>query len=126
MHTARMELHRPPLLEVHELAALCARVGYRGWALNVYLGVHEGVHLQIAAQVSDAFGPGLTTLDIHCRVPRVARRDPEHFLDWLLERIEVAENHETREFFKVDGRVYDSPHAPDADRDLGRSGPAPV
>lgn len=108
------------LLEIHEMREILARTSYKNWAIACYLGHHEGPHLHIRAQVQDAFKPiGQTqVLDIHCRIPRVARRDEEHFLDFLLERLQVAENHETREFFKVDRKVYNSPHKEFASRDL--------
>lgn len=107
------------LLEIHEIREILARTQYRTWKFTAYLGYHEGPHMQIHAKVQDAFKPpgNMTDLDIHCRIPRVARRDEEHFLDWLLERCQVAENHETREFFKVDKKVYNSPHKDNADRD---------
>lgn len=106
------------LLEIHDIRKILSKTRYKDWTMRAYLGRHEGPHLRIVAMVQDAFGPGTVPLDIHCRIPRVARRDEEHFLDFLLERLQVAENHETREFFKVGGKVYDSPHAPNADRDL--------
>lgn len=118
MTTPQSIFVHPDLLGMADLQAILGQVTYRDWAFNAYLGVHEGPHLQIVAMVQDAFGPGKVPLDIHVRIPRVARRDEDHFLDWLLERIQIAENHETREFFKVQGRVFNSPHKENADRDV--------
>jgi hypothetical protein len=35
----------------------------------------------------------------------------EMLLSWVLENVRAAEDHETREFFWLDGKVFDDPHA---------------
>lgn len=112
------------MLTLAETRAVLDRVSYkRGWVFAVREGRVEGnpdltggLHLVITACVPDAFGSGDVTLDVQVPLPpMVTPEDLVRFLQWRVLRCEL---HEAREFFRVDGRIYDSPHAIHADRDL--------
>lgn len=106
------------MLTTADLQAVAARVTYRpGWRLTVYDGRYEGQHLQICAEVPNAYAPGDTvTLDVHTPIP--PQNTVNGFLYWLLWRLLRVESHECREWLRVDGHPVDDPHAPNADRDL--------
>jgi hypothetical protein len=107
------------LLEPSDLRSIIEDHGYKpGWTFDAYLGAHEGVHLAIAAHFPDTYGNGDIDVQVERFVPRVARRDADHFLDWLLEQCERIEVHEAREFFRYKGELVSDPHAPFAERDL--------
>lgn len=106
------------MLSVQEVQQHLTRLSYKpGWEFECYEGRWEGMHIVIRTPVEDAFNPGQTVvLDVHCFFPRPeSTEELERWLMWRLARIEV---HEMREFFKRDGKVIDSPHKKDADRDL--------
>lgn len=106
------------MLSIPELQALLEHITYLpGYELSVYQGRHEGQHIVIRADIPDSYHPGQTvTLDIHSPLPPM--RDAASFHDWLLWRCQRIASHETREWFKVDGKPYSDPHGPDADHDL--------
>jgi hypothetical protein len=106
------------MLSIQQVQAHLARVSYKpGWSFEAYQGAWEGHHIVINTQVPDAYGPGRTvTLNVHSMLPPLEDTSAlERWLMWRLARIEV---HEMREFFRVDGKIVDDPHAEFADRDL--------
>lgn len=106
------------MLSTRDLQEIVGRVVYKpGWSFRVYDGRWEWQHCSVTFPVLDAYDQTKTIdLDVHSGIGPF---DTEKgFLDWLLRRIARIEVHEAREFFKVDGRVYDDPHADGADRDL--------
>lgn len=105
------------MLSLAELQQLADKITYYpGWEIVVRDGKHEGNHLVIRAELMDSTDLTKTVpLDIHSKLPRM--RDAEQFYDFVLWRLQRIANHETREFYKVDGVVYDDPHAEFADRD---------
>lgn len=106
------------MLSITQMENLIWRVTYKpGWKFKVYMGRHEGPHIQITTVVPDAYDLDKTvTLDVHSQLPPM--RSDDQFYEWLLWRIKIIECHEAREFFRVDNVVYDDPHAEFADRDL--------
>lgn len=95
-----------------------ARLTYKpGWSFAAYLGKWEGLHIVINTKTQDAFKPdAMVELDVQTFLPWPENSyELERWLMWRLGRIEI---HEMREWFKRDGKVVDSPHAPNADRDL--------
>jgi hypothetical protein len=107
-----------PMLSTAEIKAELERVTYKpGWVFTCYDGRWEGQHLAITAELPDATRPGESvTLDIHSSLPPIP--DAAYLHAWLAWRLGRIENHEMREFFRVDGRAVFDPHAPFADRDL--------
>jgi hypothetical protein len=106
------------MLTLAQVKAHLERISYKpGWSIKAYQGRWEGLHLVINTCVQDAFKPDtMVTLDVHSFIPYPeTAQELERWLMWRLARIEV---HEMREWFKVDGKVIDSPHAPEADKDL--------
>jgi hypothetical protein len=104
-------------LTTAELDDLLVAVTYmRGWSVHVYDGRHEGQHVVITATVPDAYDLTKTvTLDVHSMLPPM--RDRAMFFDWLAWRLKRIAIHESREWFRVNGQVYDDPHGPDANQD---------
>lgn len=111
-------MNRAGFLSTAQLASVLERVSYRpGWTIRVYDGRREGQHIAITTQVPDAYDPAETvTLDVHSMLP--PQRDTEAFLTWLSWRLGRLEIHESREWFRYNGRAWDDPHADGADRDL--------
>lgn len=112
-------------LSLEQVQAVLARVTYRpGWTFAARHGRVEGnpdltggLHLTIRGMVEDAFDPGHTTvLDVQVPLPPLA--DEAQLLALLQWRLLRVETHESREWLRVDHRIYDSPHKRDADRDL--------
>lgn len=66
--------------------------------------------LTITAAVlhSETFEP--VTFEIRRVIPRVALSRTAAFYSWVEDMIMEAEIHEIREFFRVDGKVWDNPH----------------
>ena len=104
-----------------EIRAILARVSYKpGWTI-VARRHPFGTYVLIDATVPDAeyveqwrrnpypieYIPS-TRIGVRACVPQVStERD---FLDWLAWRMIKVERHESREFFQVDGKPWDSPH----------------
>ncbi|MCA1841293.1 MAG: hypothetical protein LC723_13385 [Actinobacteria bacterium] len=104
-------------LSINYIQELLNYVEYKpGWKFVVYEGRWEGAHLQIIVDMPNAYRPDeTTTVDIHCFLPPMETASEFHrWLMWRLGRIEI---HEMREFYRVDGKVWDDPHAEHADRD---------
>lgn len=116
---ARSGSDQPGILSLSTayLQAILERVRYKpGWDFSLYDGRHEGQHMVITTVVPDAYNPSETvTLDVHSMLP--PQFSETQFLEWLLWRLRRIEIHECREFFHVDGQVYDDPHADGADQD---------
>ena len=105
-------------LTTAEIQAELERVTYKpGWSFTCYDGRWEGQHLVITVDVLDAGRPGQSvTLDVHSSLPPIP--DVAYLHTWLAWRLGRIENHEMREFLRVDGHAVFDPHAPFADRDL--------
>lgn len=124
--SARPDVRKPPRhlrpvrsrLSTAEIQAELERVSYKpGWTFTCYDGRWEGQHLAITVEVPDATRPGRTvTLDVHSSLPPIP--DVPYLHTWLAWRLGRIENHEMREFLRVDGKAAFDPHAPFADRDL--------
>lgn len=107
------------MLTTKELQDELAKITYKDdWWFKVYDGDWEGQHLVITTVVDDTYHPGeKTTLDVHSPLPPIPNVEYfHHYLAWRLGRIE---NHEMREFFKVEGQPVFNPHteAGNHDRD---------
>lgn len=105
------------MLSTKTLQTLLDEVTYKpGWSFKVYDGKHEGQHLVITTVVIDSYDiTQTTTLDVHSMLPPMDTE--KQFYDWLLWRLKRIECHECREFFRVDHKIYDDPHAEFAGRD---------
>lgn len=87
---------------------LLDRVSYRdpSWRFTV-----EPV-LRFTATLPDSRNPGATTdVDVRAPIPAAALVGKREFLRWLQSRLAEHEYHESREWLKVDGRIWDDPHA---------------
>lgn len=105
------------MLTTAEIATILEHVEYKpGWSIKVYDGRFEGQHIVITTVQVDAYNQAETvTLDVHSALPPQA--DEQAFMSWLAWRIGRIENHEMREFLRVDGVCWSDPHGPDADQD---------
>lgn len=105
-------------LSTEQLKELASKVTYKpGWEFDIYEGKWEGQHIAIKTQVPDAYDvTKMVVLDVHSMLPFFDAED--QFYQWLLWRITRIEVHEAREFFRVNGKVFDDPHAELAGRDL--------
>jgi hypothetical protein len=105
------------VLTVVEMQSLACRMTYKpGWTFEVREGAHEGTHLTIKTMVPDAYRPEeLTSLNVETFLPPFLTE--EQFYNTVLWRIKRIEIHEALEFFRVDGKPWNDPHRPDADRD---------
>jgi hypothetical protein len=95
-----------------ELRTELARITYLpGWHLSIWVDEAEGPVLRIvAADLPDSYG-GRIDLGIDTYLSPNDTASSEaliRFVEWRLRRIS---RHEHREWFKVDGRVVDDPHA---------------
>lgn len=101
-------------MTIDALRAALKRVSYwPGWRMVLYQHPHEGIWLSIKAEVPNAEKPGKTTvINIRTAVPPMHHET--QFFEWLNWRLNRASSHEHREGFRVDGRKFDDPHAPDA------------
>jgi hypothetical protein len=106
------------MLTTTQLQEALTHISYKpGWEFKIYDGKHEGQHVVITTVVPDAYDPDKNvTLDVHTSIAPM--RDVDQFYEWFLWRLKRLESHECREFYRVDGKVYDDPHAEYADRDL--------
>jgi hypothetical protein len=106
------------MLTTPDVQRLLARVKYKpGFEFKAYDGRWEGQQVVIRVDMPDAYNPGQTvTLDIHSPLP--PQRDEDTLYSWLAWRLGRIENHEMREYLRIDGDLYSDPHAPYSDRDL--------
>ena len=97
------------------LDAWAARISYKPrWRLRAEEWGDEQIRITVVYTGADSTGPGERDI-AHCRV--ISR--PVHFEDFVRECIitfEELENHETREWFRADGRHWPEfvPHDPKA------------
>lgn len=107
------------LLTTQEIKDHLETITYKpGWSFEYYVGRYEGPHLVIWTKVEDAFNPGRTVdLDVQCFLSPNDIDSTESLNKYLAHRLGRIESHECREFLKENGKVIDSPHKPNADRD---------
>jgi hypothetical protein len=104
-------------LSTDELTLLLDDVKYKdGWQINVYEGVH-GQMLRVFYVTQDSYDHTKSWPN-DLRVPLPPFRNAWQFFDFLAWRLKRQEIHESQEFFFVEGKPYDDPHAEYADRDL--------
>lgn len=90
---------------------LRGKVTYRpGWTITAHpCPVGDRVWILIDAEVIDSEDWSKTTrVGVRAVVPDFD--SPREFYNWLGWRLIRCERHESREFFQVDGRPWDSPH----------------
>lgn len=106
------------MLTIQEIQNHLTKVTYKpGWSFEAYTGRWEYNHIIIRTEVPDAETPENTvTLDIHSMLPPMS--DTHQFDQWLMWRLARIEIHEMREFYKIEGKVVDSPHNLHAEHDL--------
>lgn len=72
----------------------------------------EGLTLLIGATVPDSFGDGMVSV-LHLMPVLPAAYDEHSWIQWILEQIQLVEQHEMLEFFEVSGhKVFFPGHAP--------------
>ncbi len=104
------------MLTLVEIQEALTRFTYRpGWTFTAYEGAAEGVHIQIKAEVRNAYVPDESVvLDIRSALPPM--RSVGDLAEWLLWRMRRVEDHEAREWFRFDGKPVSDPHEIPADR----------
>ena len=92
------------------VAAVSTMVEYKeGWSL--YFSTESGCLAgHLSAHVPDSRRPRWVTFTDYWPVPEAISSVPALY-DWLLDKFDEIEQHETREFFKVNGMLWDDPHA---------------
>lgn len=100
------------------LAALIPRITYKpGWTFELAeidrgQGC-QGLTLMIGATLIDSSDPVNTVGVLHLMPVIPAAYDEDSWIGWVLEQIQLVEQHETLEFFQVDGEAPFFPgHAP--------------
>ena len=108
------------MLTVEQMNALAERVAYKpGWSITFRLGRHEGHHATIETRVPDAYDPEQTVpLRVECFLSPNDVVSEVTLLTWIAYRLARIEVHESREFMRLDGKVWSDPHADGADQDL--------
>jgi predicted metal-dependent enzyme (double-stranded beta helix superfamily) len=98
-------------LDDPKIALLLNQVTYKpGWSFTIHRHTWEGLCVDITITMPNSYKPGEdVTLNIRTPVPPIV--NAKHFHDWLMWRLGRIESHEMREFYKVNGRVVDNPHA---------------
>jgi hypothetical protein len=86
------------------------RIAYKpGFTFKAYDDQWEGQKIRIQAEVPDAYNPDETvTLGIDSFLPPLL--DEWEVRRWLMWRLLRIENHEAREFFRLDGNILWDPH----------------
>lgn len=99
------------MLTLPDIQGALDRITYRpDWTFTAYEDQWEGPHLLIVAPVPNSYRP-TETVDLGIRSPLPPMPDTEALHRWLAWRLGRVENHEMREWFKVDGRPLFDPHA---------------
>jgi hypothetical protein len=99
------------VLSTRELQDQVGEYAYRpGWRLIVREDEFEGAALWILADLDNSYRPG-ETVEVRIRSlipPMVSRWEFERWLAWRLRLVEI---HESREWFRRDGKPVFDPHA---------------
>lgn len=96
-----------------ELCELVGRLSYRpGWTMRV-LDEFPGVaRVEITGRVADTYHPERTATFRTCaRLPLLDYLTEDLALTAIGWALKEAEIHESREWFKLDGKLIDDPHA---------------
>lgn len=84
-----------------------------GWSWSLYETPWEGWWISIRLEVIDSRHPDeVQVQNIRSPLPPFQTISQVHV--WMLWRLMRIEVHEAREFYRVDGVLYDDPHAEDA------------
>lgn len=98
------------MLSAEEIREELRKVTYKpGWGFEVYEHPYEGVHVAVSVTVPNAYDPE-DTVDLCIRSAIPPLRDYKGLHSWMLWRLGRIENHEMREFYKVDGACWSDPH----------------
>jgi len=91
-----------------------ARFTYKpGWSFTVandLIPSSSGVLIALVARVEDTYNPGKHIEIGGYRRAQIYIRDPDMFAKQLASFIVELEIHESREWLKRDGQIYDDPH----------------
>jgi hypothetical protein len=109
------------LLTVQQMQEHIAKVSYKEWKIEVREGFAEGPHIEIIALLDDSVELGKKT-EFRVNSPIGYMQTIEQFNLFLLARLLRIESHETREWFKVDGKPIFYPHEKYSDRDVYNPG----
>lgn len=97
---------------------------YRSWLEHVTYKPHMTftilkldqyqLTLEMRMRVEDTYRPGEMTHVISgvSFYYETFKNKQQNFYKWVLSQLIMLETHETREWFKVDGKIFDNPHAP--------------
>lgn len=119
-----VDMMAPGLLEVEPKAGTgyawfrhqLKRFTYKpGWKLEVFPSdaALASCVLVISWRVDDSRKPGeqVTVQSVHPLYSGAHDKDPDAFADALAHYIRAAEHHESREWLRRDGEIYDDPHS---------------
>lgn len=102
----------PGFLQTKWIREQLARYTYKkGWKFSVVEGYFGMGFFQTSFACEDTYNPGVMT-EVCKRVPILAVPcgNEEAFARWLECEIQDVEIHESREWLKRDGKIYNDPH----------------
>jgi hypothetical protein len=98
------------VLTTPEIQHLLTLVTYRpGWNFRAWDDRWEGQQVTIQMDLPDAYNPGQTTA-IGVDSPLPPMQDSQQLYSWLAWRLGRIENHEMREYLRINGELYSNPH----------------
>jgi hypothetical protein len=105
-------------MRIEQVRACLQRFTYKpGWQFDLREPVApdwQFWHFDVAFDLPDCNNPGQAAHINMWRQLNVGELcDENHFWEWLFATIKICEDHETREWFRVDGNKRDDPHADD-------------
>lgn len=103
-------------MTLRELRELVGRLSYRpGWAMQVEEfaeGFWTGPRVVITAMLADTYNPArMAEFRAYASLPPLDYLTEELALLAIGGALKEAEIHESREWFKLDGKIIDDPHA---------------
>lgn len=102
--------------QYRRLQKLMSGVTYKkDWKINLELSSYQpGIAvIRVVMPVEDTYRPGVMTEVVSMQTLSLSYDFPdEQFYTAVLECLKYVEEHECREWFKVDGKIFSNPHAP--------------
>jgi hypothetical protein len=83
-----------------------------GWTFDVIKHALTGHALRVTFRCKDTYNPHGPTIDIGNMTSLLfIPDDPDEFARWLGGHLRMMEAHESREWLRRDGKIFDDPHA---------------
>lgn len=83
-----------------------------GWRFSVRQMLFAGPILTITFPCEDTYNPGsMIHVAKNVLMSSIPHGDEEEFAKWLAHEFQDVEIHESREWLKRDGKIFDDPHA---------------